>query len=57
MKPFYSVKGRYKDGRKKVMIVYNNKKKNFTLPKPEVLLETFKVIKNSTKLQKEQVKT
>ena len=42
MKPFYSIKGKYKDGRKRVVIVYEDKKKNIALPKPERLLETLK---------------
>ena len=50
MKPFYSENGNYKDGRKKIMIVYNDKKTKLTLPKPEALLRTFEVLKKDPKL-------
>ena len=46
MKPFYVFKGKYKDGRKRVVIIYADKEKNIALPKPEVLLETLKNPKN-----------
>ncbi len=57
MKPFYSQNGKYKDGRKKITIIYDDKKSKITLPKPEVLLGTLKVTQKSTKLRKEELRT
>ena len=40
MKPFYVFKGKYKDGRKRVVVMYDDgKKRNKALPKPEVMLK------------------
>ena len=46
MKPFYSNKGKYKDGRKKVVIVFENGKKNVVLPKPEKLMDMLNMSKS-----------
>lgn len=53
MKSFYTNKGKYKDGRKRVVITYDNGKKNIALPKPEVLMELLNNSKKTTKLQRE----
>ena len=45
-KPFYRIKGKYKDGRQRVVIVYDEKKKSKALPKPEVMLKVLKGGKN-----------
>ena len=42
MKPYYRIKGKYKDNRQRIVIewkVKKNKKKSVSLPKPELLLE------------------
>jgi len=41
-KPYYRIKGRYKDGRQRIVIEYGveGKKQSRALPKPEVLLDT-----------------
>ena len=54
MKPYYRFKGRYKDGRKRVVIEYEENKKlvSKALPKPEVLLDRL----NSFKITREKDK-
>jgi len=44
MKPYYRTKGRYRDGRKKIVIEYqdNGKTKSIALPKPEILRDSLK---------------
>jgi len=44
MKPFYRVKGKFKDGRNKLVIEYNQdgKRKSKALPKPEEMLGRLK---------------
>lgn len=42
MKPFYRTKGKYKDGRQRIVIeilAENDKRTSIALPKPEKLLE------------------
>ena len=42
MKPYFRIKGKYKDGRKRVVIEWSLdrwNKKSKSLPKPEILLE------------------
>ncbi len=55
MKPFYSNKGKYKDGRKKVVIVFDDGRKNFALPKPEKLMDMLHISRNPPKSQREEV--
>ncbi len=55
MKPFYTNKGKYADGRKKVVIMYENGKKSFALPKPEELLDRLKVSTKTIKSQRSEV--
>ena len=55
MKPFYTNKGKYKDGRKKVVIMHEDGKKTTALPKPEVLLDMLHHSTKITKLQREEV--
>ena len=57
MKPFYSNKGKYKDGRKKVVIVFDDGRKNLVLPKPEKMLERFGVPVINEKLKEKGNKT
>lgn len=47
MKPYYRKKGKYKDGRIKVVIEYqkNGQIKSRALPKPEILLDRLNLIK------------
>jgi len=42
IKPYYRVKGRYADGRQRIVIEWGKKgsKQSRSLPKPEVLLDT-----------------
>ena len=44
MKPYYRVKGKYKDGRKRLVIewIEEGKTKSLALPKPEKLMEKLK---------------
>ena len=41
MKPYYRTKGKYKDGRQRIVIEWseNGKKSNRALPKPEILIK------------------
>ena len=55
MKPFYTNNGKFKDGRKKVVIMYEDGKKTFALPKPEVFLDRLKVFTKTHKSQREEV--
>lgn len=55
MKPFYTNKGKYKDGRKKVVIIHEDGKKTTALPKPEVLLDMLHHSTKTTKLQRGEV--
>lgn len=45
-KPYFRYKGRYADGRKRIVIEYyeNGKLQGFAIPKPEKLLEILKEI-------------
>ena len=54
MKPFYSNKGKYKDGRRRVVIMFDGGKKNLALPKPEILMVLLNNTKKTTKLQREK---
>jgi len=47
MKPFYSVKGKYPDGRKKIIIVRKagKNKTTWVLPKPEILIQKWDTLK------------
>lgn len=61
MKPYYRIKGKYPDGRNKIVIEKKHGKKrkviSKTLPKPEMLLDnwdtlkTFKIIKGKQDTQ------
>ncbi len=49
MKPFYRIKGKFADGRNKIVIEQKiGKKKRITktLPKPEILIENWDTLKN-----------
>lgn len=50
MKPYYRAKGKYADGRKKIVIEYveDGKLKSMALPKAEDLLDRLKSTKNHT---------
>ena len=49
MKPYYRSKGKYADGRKKIVIEYieDGKLKSKALPKPEALLDGYSWTKNT----------
>jgi len=57
IKPYYRTKGKYTDGRQRIVIEWGKigSKKCKTLPKPEVLLDTLKSLEK-TKENKEDIR-